>query len=91
MIYQDNELFCIACRQTFVFSSEEQKFFAARELLSEPRRCLNCRMRAKMERNGIDSTRFTQMVCDGCRIITGVPFKPKGICALALASNWYIL
>jgi len=78
MALEDKTLSCRDCQQTFVFSSGEQEFFAARNLSNEPKRCPNCRVNSKMQRDGKDPAQCTDVPCDDCGAIARVPFKPTG-------------
>lgn len=51
--FEDRTLECIDCRDAFLFSAGEQKFYDERNL-SEPKRCPACREKKKkrIEREG---------------------------------------
>jgi hypothetical protein len=75
--FNDKSLNCADCGQEFVFSKNEQAFYAERGFTNEPKRCKNCRDKRKTARdgNGGGGGRDRQMVsvtCDSC----GVGGKP---------------
>jgi CxxC-x17-CxxC domain-containing protein len=49
-LYNDKNLTCADCGQTYVFTSSEQDFYAQRGF-TEPRRCPSCRASRKAARN----------------------------------------
>lgn len=53
MEFEDRELTCVDCKQTFTFTAGEQQFFSEKGL-SDPKRCKPCRQ-AKKERNQADN------------------------------------
>ncbi|MBX9572806.1 MAG: zinc-ribbon domain containing protein [Candidatus Obscuribacterales bacterium] len=71
-------LICRDCNQSFVFSTGEQEFFLLKGLKNEPKRCANCRLVMRVQRNGDDINRTCEVPCANCSIPTRVPFKPKG-------------
>ncbi len=44
---KDIVLLCKDCGQEFVYTAEEQKFFASKGITGKPSRCLNCRKKRK--------------------------------------------
>ena len=44
--YEDKELTCVDCGDTFTFSGGEQRYFAEKQF-SEPKRCKPCRQKRK--------------------------------------------
>ena len=77
--FNDKSLNCVDCGQEFIFSKNEQAFYAERGFTNEPKRCKNCRDKRKMARDGNGGTRERQMVsvtCDSCGVATEVPFTP---------------
>lgn len=52
MSYQDKTLTCLDCSESFVFTANEQAFYAERGFTNEPKRCANCRQNRKMQRSG---------------------------------------
>ena len=72
--YQDIELTCSDCNSTFVFSAEEQEFYAEKGFAS-PKRCPVCRANRKKQRNA--SRKRYPAKCSKCGCDTTVPFKPR--------------
>jgi CxxC-x17-CxxC domain-containing protein len=52
MSYQDKVLTCADCGTQFVFSANEQAFYAERGFTNEPKRCAPCRQSRKSARGG---------------------------------------
>lgn len=90
----DRTLSCRACGASFVFTTGEQAFYAARGLLNSPARCPACRdsRRQGVAEGGDGYVRYgafasfggrtpRQMhpaTCGNCSQLTEVPFAPKG-------------
>ena len=81
--YSDKTLHCRDCGADFVWTSGEQQFYAAKNLVNEPGRCASCRTAARAARQagaGAPSGRpreFFPVVCDRCGMQTQVPFMPR--------------
>lgn len=75
---EDKKLVCEDCGQEFVFSGEEQEFYAMRGF-QEPKRCKPCRARRKEQRGGrgFGQKQMYPAVCADCGQETEVPFKPR--------------
>jgi CxxC-x17-CxxC domain-containing protein len=88
----DATLTCRDCGQTFVFTSGEQDFYAARGY-SEPSRCPDCRAARKTERDGGGggggygsfssggrggAREMFSATCSTCGQEAKVPFQPSG-------------
>jgi CxxC-x17-CxxC domain-containing protein len=54
MSYQDKTLTCSDCGAQFVFTGNEQAFYADRGFTNEPKRCPACRQSRKSQRGGGD-------------------------------------
>src|ERR1700722_11155513 len=78
MPLENKDLICRDCHKTFVFSAREQEFFNAKGLINEPKRCANCRILMRVQRNGEDPKQTAEVNCAECGIPTRVPFQPKG-------------
>ncbi len=78
MEFEDKMLSCRDCNKQFVFSAGEQEFFSAKGLVNEPKRCPNCRLLMRIQRNGEDVNRVAEVSCAECGVPTRVPFQPKG-------------
>ncbi|HEY5629145.1 MAG TPA: zinc-ribbon domain containing protein [Candidatus Limnocylindrales bacterium] len=78
-MFQDRTLTCRDCRETFVFSSGEQAFFASKGLTNEPQRCPTCRAAAKRARATAPGggREYHAAVCNGCGGQAMVPFLPR--------------
>ncbi len=87
MPFTDKTLTCADCGQEFIFSADDQEFYATRGF-NEPKRCRNCRSARRNEREGGDSGGFNRaprmerelfdVVCSNCGQPTKVPFQPRG-------------
>lgn len=78
MAFQDKELVCKDCGNTFIFTVGEQEFYAEKGFENEPLRCRDCRTSRKASRNG-NVGRIREMhtvVCADCGVETQVPFQP---------------
>ncbi len=78
MTFEDIDLACRDCGNTFVFSAGEQEFFAQKELYNRPRRCPNCRILVRVMRSGENPEKTAEVMCAECGTPTRVPFQPKG-------------
>ena len=79
MVFQDRDLTCVECNQTFVFSADDQQYHADKGYTNEPKRCPPCR-EARRGGGGRDGG-FRQMhpaVCAECGKDAEVPFLPRG-------------
>ncbi len=78
-MFQDRTLTCRDCRETFVFSSGEQTFFASKGLTNDPQRCPACRATAKRARvaSPAGGREYHAAVCNGCGGQAMVPFLPR--------------
>ena len=86
MSFQDKSIQCSDCGVTFIFTAEEQEFFASKGYTNEPKRCPLCRQSRKSERygggggGGYGDRPRRQMfpaVCAQCGKDTEVPFEPR--------------
>lgn len=48
--FTDRILYCVECHEPFVFTRGEQIFFRGRGFNNDPRRCKDCRPKAKARR-----------------------------------------
>src|ERR1043166_1252510 len=72
--FNDKTLSCIDCGGEFLFSKNEQAFYAERGFTNEPKRCKVCRDKRKSSRDGNGGSRERQMVsvtCDSCGVARG--------------------
>jgi len=80
MSYQDRNLTCQDCGQTFVFSADDQSYHAEKGYTNEPKRCPSCRQSRRSERGGGYGQSPREMypaVCAQCGKQTEVPFQPR--------------
>lgn len=90
MSFADKTLTCRDCRNSFVFTTGEQEFYAEKGFTNEPTRCPDCRRANKAQRGGngrsssysggYSSDRSERSmhpaVCSDCGKETLVPFVP---------------
>ena len=94
MPFADKTLTCVDCGQTFIFTADDQEFFASRGF-GEPKRCRSCRANRRTERDGGGGggggcggmgyssaprapRQLYDAVCANCGQPTQVPFQPRG-------------
>ncbi|HHZ16912.1 MAG TPA: zinc-ribbon domain containing protein [Peptococcaceae bacterium] len=75
---EDKTIVCRDCGKEFIFSAQEQEFFAEKGFQNEPARCLPCRRLRKQQANK-GERQFHTVFCSNCGVETQVPFKPTGI------------
>jgi CxxC-x17-CxxC domain-containing protein len=85
--YTDKTLVCSDCGREFVFTADDQEFFASRGYL-EPKRCRSCRANRRLDRDGGSASpegamqrpprQLFDVVCSNCNRPTQVPFQPRG-------------
>lgn len=82
-MFTDKTITCKDCGNEFVFTANEQEFFAEKGLTNEPQRCQDCRKARKANSRGNTSrgnTGTRQMfdaVCAECGRPCKVPFEPR--------------
>jgi len=85
MSYQDKNVTCQDCSQSFTFSADDQAFHAERGY-TDPKRCPSCRRARRNERDGGGggyggygsySREMHQVTCAQCGKQTQVPFEPR--------------
>ena len=77
-MYQDKELVCRDCGESFIFTAGEQEFYAERGFQNEPVRCKPCRDARKANRRGDGARReMYDAVCADCGAPARVPFVPR--------------
>ena len=91
MPFTDKTLTCSDCGREFLFSADDQEFFASRGYL-EPKRCRTCRANRRQDRDGGAARpegagapahdrpprQLYDAVCANCGRPTQVPFQPRG-------------
>ncbi len=82
--YQDRDLTCVECNQSFVFTADDQQYHADKGYTNEPKRCPSCRQ-ARRSNSGGGGSGFRSgpremhpAVCAQCGKDTEVPFLPRG-------------
>jgi CxxC-x17-CxxC domain-containing protein len=85
MEYQDKNMVCADCRQSFVWTAGEQHFYAEKGFGTPPKRCKDCKAKRASERDhggrpsdGSGARVQTVVKCSQCGKETTVPFKPSG-------------
>lgn len=76
---QDKTLTCRDCGAEFVFSVNEQEFYAEKGFTNEPGRCPDCRAARKQQSRGGFGGQQREMhdvICASCGVETQVPFRP---------------
>src|SRR5580693_6672522 len=77
----DRYLTCIECGEEFLFSAGEQRFFALKNLVNDPRRCKSCKIQRNLalreSREGGGFVKHeTLATCSQCGRQTTLPFRP---------------
>jgi CxxC-x17-CxxC domain-containing protein len=76
-MYTDKTINCIDCGAPFIFSANEQEFYAQKGFSNEPKRCKNCRDKRKSGGLGDGGSRtLYNVTCDACGKPAQVPFNP---------------
>ena len=86
MSYEDKNLMCGDCGQSFVFSADDQSYHAEKGYTNEPKRCPSCRQQRRDRRSdegfGDGYSRgpreMHSVVCAECGKDATVPFLPRG-------------
>lgn len=52
---EDKTIECVECKSEFVFTVNEQKFYAEQGFNNEPKRCAKCRAEKKKRMNNRDN------------------------------------
>jgi len=76
--YIDKSISCRDCKREFTFSAAEQEFFKTKGLSNEPKRCANCRLLLRTQRQGVTPEQTAEVGCSICNQPTRVPFQPNG-------------
>ena len=83
MTYQDKQIQCVECGNSFTFTAREQEFFASKGYANEPKRCLNCRQKRRTSGGAEGATenasprQMYPAVCAQCGKECQVPFQPR--------------
>jgi CxxC-x17-CxxC domain-containing protein len=74
--FTDKNLTCVDCAATFLFSADDQEFYARKGFTNEPKRCKVCRDKRKtVGGDSRERTLYTD-TSDACGKQTQVPFNP---------------
>lgn len=83
MTLADKTLTCRDCGANFVFTENEQNFYAEKGFTNEPQRCPACRAARKNQqrggggdRGGYSDRQMYPAICAQCGRETMVPFRP---------------
>lgn len=77
-MYTDKTLVCKDCGAEFVFTANEQEFYAEKGFTNEPQRCKPCRDARKSARGESSGKReMFDAVCASCGKPCKVPFQPR--------------
>jgi CxxC-x17-CxxC domain-containing protein len=76
---EDKTLVCKECGAEFIFSAQEQAFYAEKGFQNEPARCPECRRARKQQSGAHGERQYYSAICANCGAETQVPFKPTGI------------
>ena len=79
-MFEDKDITCVDCNNTFVFSVDDQQYHADKGYTNEPKRCPDCR-RSRRSGGGYGDGGIRQMhqiQCAQCGKDDEVPFKPRG-------------
>lgn len=83
--FEDQDILCVDCNKTFVWTGGEQAFFRDKGLKNPPKRCKRCKQ-AKNERlaaitaaqaAGVRQRIEVSVICASCKSRTTVPFYPS--------------
>ena len=92
MTFEDRNLTCADCGQSFVFSADDQTYHAEKGYTNEPKRCPACRQTRRYQRDndsfggggggggGFDRgpREMHTVTCAECGKDASVPFLPRG-------------
>ena len=92
MSFEDKDIKCSECGNSFTFTAKEQEFFATKGYTNEPKRCPTCRQARRMDGGDRRGPRkMTPAICAECGQATEVPFEPRDdrpvYCATCYAKN----
>lgn len=74
--FEDKTIICKDCGGEFIFSSDEQAFYAEKGFLNQPTRCNPCRQKSKDDRQPTPPRELYDATCSYCGGPTKVPFQP---------------
>ena len=74
-MYNDKIITCKECGKEFVFTANEQAFYAEKGFTNEPQRCKACRDARKNA--GRPAREMFTAICANCGKEAKVPFQPR--------------
>ena len=82
MVFQDRNLTCSECGESFTFGGDDQRYHVERGY-TDPKRCPSCRQARRAQRSqegdgGFGERQMYPVVCAECGTNTEVPFQPRG-------------
>ncbi|MGA2367295.1 MAG: zinc-ribbon domain containing protein [Dehalococcoidia bacterium] len=77
MGFTDKNVTCADCNKEFVFSANEQEFYASKGYTNEPKRCPDCRQARKSSRGSSGTRQMYTTVCAQCGKQAEIPFEPR--------------
>ena len=73
-MYENKTLVCEDCKNEFIFTAEEQEFYASKGFQNEPKRCRACRDARKNAQR--PQREYFTTTCARCGKEARVPFQP---------------
>ena len=73
-MYENKTLICEDCKEEFIFTAEEQEFYASKGFQNEPKRCKACRYARKNAQK--PQREYFDAVCANCGKACKIPFQP---------------
>lgn len=82
MAFQDQNLTCRDCGNSFVWTASEQEFYQSKGFQNAPVRCPSCRQAKKARMDGGSRgggpRQMYEITCSNCGRKDSVPFQPRG-------------
>lgn len=78
--FSDIKLLCKDCGNEFIFSANDQKFYAKQGFVNAPARCKNCRIEFQNKKyQGLDVCNIKCKICGRVGKLTIKPTHPKEV------------
>ncbi len=74
-MFEDKTLICRDCGGEFIFTANEQQFYADKGFQNEPGRCPACRSQRRSSQGG--ERQMYEATCASCGGVARVPFQPR--------------